>query len=63
MWRDVFRIFMAIELGFMAIEKCLHPSWLPLGGGHLEQVAVLFIGGFVVLEAIEFLRSLRGSFK
>ena len=63
MWREVFRIAMAIELGLVALEKSVHPTWLPIGGGHLEQIAILFIGGFVVLEAIEFFLSLRGGHK
>lgn len=63
MWRNVFRVFAAVELALVALEGLLHPPWLPLGGGHLEQIAILFIGGFAVLEIIEFLRDLRGGTK
>lgn len=63
MWRNVFRVFAAVELALVALEALFHPPWLPLAGGHLGQIAILFIGGFVVLEMIEFLRDLRGEKK
>ncbi len=49
----------AIELGLVGLEHGLHPAWLPLGGGHVEQIAVLFIAAFVLLEGAEALKALK----
>ncbi|MBK6718181.1 MAG: hypothetical protein IPG57_24890 [Burkholderiales bacterium] len=59
MWREIFRMAAAIELGLVGLEHGLHPAWLPLGGGHVEQIAVLFIAAFVLLEGAEALKALK----
>ena len=59
MWRDIFRLAAATELGLVAAEQSFHPGWLPLAGGHVQQIAVLFILAFVILEGLEFVRALR----
>ena len=59
MWREIFRLAEATELGLVAAEQCFHPGWLPLADGHVQQIAVLFIFAFVALEGFEFLRALR----
>ncbi len=59
MWREVFRVAMAVELALVGIEQLVHPWWLPLAGGHTQQIAILFILPFTVLEVIEAIRVLR----
>ena len=49
MWREIFRLAAATELGLVAVEQCFHPGWLPLADGHVQQIAVLFILAFVAL--------------
>jgi len=49
---------MAFELLLLAVKEVFKAPWLPLGGGHLQQVAVLFIVCFVVLELFEACRPL-----
>ena len=58
MWREIFRLAAATELGLVAAEQSFHPGWLPLAGGHVQQIAVLFILAFVALESFEFVRAL-----
>jgi hypothetical protein len=63
MWREIFRVAMAVELAFVAIEQMVHPLWLPLAGGHIQQIAILFIVPFVALEGIEAIRAFRKETK
>lgn len=47
----IFRIAAATELGMIGAENCIHSlSFLPLGGGHLQQIAISFIIAFVIDE-------------
>ncbi|MCX2865658.1 hypothetical protein OOZ63_27940 [Paucibacter sp. PLA-PC-4] len=58
MWREVFRIAAAAELGLVGIAQCFDLAWLPLAGGHIQQIAVLFIFAFVALEGSEAIRGI-----
>lgn len=49
---------MAVELALVGIEELVHPWWLPLAGGHTQQIAILFIVPFALLEVIEAIRIL-----
>lgn len=60
LWSVVFRLAMAGELLLFGLDVCFSISWLPLGGGHIEQIALLFIFAFVLLEAIDSIRHLKG---
>lgn len=56
----IFRIAAAIELALTGIEGCFHwPTFLPLGGGHLSQIAFVFIAAFVTAEIVEALSQRR----
>ncbi|MDD0811732.1 hypothetical protein PSQ20_15365 [Curvibacter sp. RS43] len=57
MWREIFRLAGAVELGLVASAQCFPSLALPIGGGHVEQIAILFTCAFVLLEGAEVVRS------
>lgn len=55
----IFRLAAACDLALNALHACvpgLH--WIPIGGGHLQQIAIVFIAAFTCLEAKEGFRKL-----
>jgi hypothetical protein len=59
MWREVIRCSMALELLLVAVEHSFEVDWLPLGGGPLEQIAIVFIACLCLLEAMEVWHAMR----
>lgn len=52
---------LALESLLLCVYWALKPSWLPLGGGHAEQVAILFTGAIGMFEALEAIRLIFGK--
>ena len=53
------RLAATLDLGLVAAELGLHWDWLPLGGGHAEQLVLVFVATYVVVELILTLREAR----
>jgi hypothetical protein len=47
---NVFKLAAGIEGLLVVVETCLHPAWLPLGGGHAQQLGVVFGAAYAVSE-------------
>jgi hypothetical protein len=39
---EVFKLASAVEVLLVVVEGCLHLTWLPFGGGHVQQLGVVF---------------------
>lgn len=53
----VFRAAAALELLLVAAKESFHLDWLPLAGGHLQQIGVVFILAFAFVELSDALRA------
>lgn len=46
------RLAATLDLGLVVTELCFHCAWLPLGGGHAEQLVLVFVATYVFVELI-----------
>ena len=58
---NAFRGAAAIELLLVACEGVFHVSWLPLAGGHLQQIGIVFIVAFASTELWDGWKALRAG--
>lgn len=56
MW--IFELAAIAELIFVLLEVTMYPAALPLGGGHAQQIGILFGYAFVLSEVSSRCRSL-----
>ena len=51
----VFKLAALIELILVILESggFVHPPWLPLGGGQIQQLGIVFASAYVVAEVID----------
>lgn len=51
----VFKLAALVELSLVILEfgRFVHPPWLPLGGGQVQQLGIVFASAYVVAEFID----------
>ncbi len=57
----VFKLAGLVELMLVILENIgiVHPHWLPLGGGEIQQIGIVFASAYVVAELIDLLKWAR----
>jgi len=52
----VFKLAALVEMSLVIVRSCGYfPTRLPLGGGHIQQLGIVFASAYVIVEFISLL--------